>query len=148
MTSATSNCELAAPHSELRHSHREPSLFFVTSQRAALLLRVLAKKAKGSFPQDGAAFSCWKRLRCVNSATFTSAASRNSRQSNHFRRQEKDFDRIVVVVVPDFTFCVPGMLKEVDAAVGPLSLASRMVFMVRYIRQAVSRLRLHSQRGK
>lgn len=48
----------------------------------------------------------------------------------------------------DLIFCVSGMLKEVDAAIGLLSLTSSMVFMVRYIRQAVTRLRLRSQKGK
>lgn len=40
------------------------------------------------------------------------------------------------------------MLRELDAAAGPLNLASSMTSMVRYTRQAVHWLRLHSQKGK
>lgn len=41
---------------------------------------------------------------------------------------------------------VPGMLTELDAVMGPLSLASSMNSMVRYIRQGVDWLRLDSQK--
>lgn len=43
---------------------------------------------------------------------------------------------------------VPGMLTELDAVMGPLSLASSMSSMVAYARQAVHWLRLDSQKGK
>ncbi|KAK5617684.1 hypothetical protein CRENBAI_001662 [Crenichthys baileyi] len=39
-----------------------------------------------------------------------------------------------------------GMLAELDAVMGPLSLISRMSFMIRYIRQGVNWLKLDSQK--
>lgn len=53
-----------------------------------------------------------------------------------------------LILIRILTLCISGVLKEVDAAEGPLSLTSSVVFMVRYIRQAVNRLRLCSHKGK
>lgn len=46
-----------------------------------------------------------------------------------------------------FSLYVSGMLTELDAVLGPLSLTSSMTSMVRYTRQGVDWLRLDSRTG-